>query len=116
RRGAGRARPGRMGRRRSQFHNRRDRRASGGEAMNPRWRKPLLVLAVIIAGMITAGDGSPLIVLVFLFFLAFALLATIKPASQTTVAFAINLWRFLKDFAVDMIVSNFRMAHDVLTP
>src|SRR5690606_8274775 len=57
-----------------------------------------------------------LIVLVFLFFLAFALLATIKPASQTTVAFAINLWRFLQDFAVDMIVSNFRMAHDVLTP
>ena len=76
----------------------------------------LLIVAVVLTGYLSGGDGTPFLVLAFFVILAAMFLAAIKPKDQSVVRFAINLTRFLVDFSWDMAVSNFRLAFDVLTP
>jgi multicomponent Na+:H+ antiporter subunit E len=84
--------------------------------MTSNLRYYLVIALVMLTGFLTGGKGSPFLVVAIFVLLAGMFLSTLKPKGQPIARFAYNVLRFLVDFVWDLAVSNFRLAHDVLTP
>ncbi len=79
-------------------------------------RHYLLVAAIVTVGYLTGGEGTPFLVAILFVFLTAMFLVSIKPENLSPARYAVNILLFLWDFFMDMVISNLRLARDILTP
>ncbi len=73
-------------------------------------------LAVLLVSFLIGGWAAPIVTCGFMLYLMYRLLMTMFPAGAGFAKNTRNTIRFIIDFIVDLTVSNFKLAWDVLTP
>lgn len=76
----------------------------------------VIVVLFIALGFLTGGNGVPVVVLALLLAMGARYLWSLLPPGTGVAAGLVRIARFAWDFVVDLVVSNVRLAWDVLTP